>query len=154
MKQGLSLRVSQHLALTPQLQQSIRLLQLSTLELTQEIEQMLDDNPFLEKELEDLAPREDFGLDKQDAVAASSDSDNDTDTWDGPMDRVSEVRVETASEAPDAPLDAAGVAESWDGDGSVEFSPDDSEWGGDAPARNQPNNDDEKAHAKELARNK
>ncbi|NDF79696.1 MAG: hypothetical protein EB128_09470, partial [Betaproteobacteria bacterium] len=33
MKQGLSLRVSQHLALTPQLQQSIRLLQLSTLEL-------------------------------------------------------------------------------------------------------------------------
>ena len=48
MKQGLSLRVSQHLALTPQLQQSIRLLQLSTLELSQEVEQMLDDNPFLE----------------------------------------------------------------------------------------------------------
>ena len=62
MKQGLSLRVSQHLALTPQLQQSIRLLQLSTLELSQEIEQMLDDNPFLEKEMEDLAAREDFGL--------------------------------------------------------------------------------------------
>ena len=52
MKQGLSLRVSQHLALTPQLQQSIRLLQLSTLELNQEIDQMLDDNPFLEKDLE------------------------------------------------------------------------------------------------------
>ncbi len=48
MKPGLSLRVSQHLALTPQLQQSIRLLQLSTLELAQEVEQMLDDNPFLE----------------------------------------------------------------------------------------------------------
>jgi RNA polymerase sigma-54 factor len=48
MKQGLSLRVSQHLALTPQLQQSIRLLQLSTLELGQEVEQMLDENPFLE----------------------------------------------------------------------------------------------------------
>ena len=50
MKQGLSLRVSQHLSLTPQLQQSIRLLQLSTLELAQEIEQMLQDNPFLEQE--------------------------------------------------------------------------------------------------------
>jgi RNA polymerase sigma-54 factor len=49
MKPGLSLRVSQHLALTPQLQQSIRLLQLSTLELSQEVEQMLDDNPFLER---------------------------------------------------------------------------------------------------------
>jgi RNA polymerase sigma-54 factor len=50
MKQSLQLRVSQHLALTPQLQQSIRLLQLSTLELNQEIEQFLQDNPLLERE--------------------------------------------------------------------------------------------------------
>ena len=57
MKPGLSLRVSQHLALTPQLQQSIRLLQLSTLELASEVEQMLDDNPFLERE-DEHAPRE------------------------------------------------------------------------------------------------
>jgi RNA polymerase sigma-54 factor len=49
MKQTLQLRVSQHLALTPQLQQSIRLLQLSTLELHQELEQMLSDNPLLER---------------------------------------------------------------------------------------------------------
>ena len=48
-------RWSQHLALTPQLQQSIRLLQLSTLELHQEVEQMLEQNPFLEAE-EDTAP--------------------------------------------------------------------------------------------------
>jgi RNA polymerase sigma-54 factor len=49
MKQSLQLRTSQHLALTPQLQQSIRLLQLSTLELHQEIEQALSDNPLLER---------------------------------------------------------------------------------------------------------
>jgi len=49
MKQSLQLRTSQHLALTPQLQQSIRLLQLSTLELHQEIEQILGDNPLLER---------------------------------------------------------------------------------------------------------
>ena len=49
MKQSLQLRTSQHLALTPQLQQSIRLLQLSTLELHQEIEQALGDNPLLER---------------------------------------------------------------------------------------------------------
>lgn len=49
MKQGLQLRTSQHLALTPQLQQSIRLLQLSTLELQQELETMLTDNPLLER---------------------------------------------------------------------------------------------------------
>ena len=149
MKQGLSLRVSQHLALTPQLQQSIRLLQLSTLELSQEIDQMLDDNPFLEKEMEDLAPREDFGLELENTAAETSEAE--PDNWDGPMDRVSEIRVETASEVA-APIDAEGVAESWDGDGSVDFSPDDSEWGGDAPARNN-NNDDEKAQATELARN-
>jgi RNA polymerase sigma-54 factor len=49
MKQSLQLRVSQHLALTPQLQQSIRLLQLSTLELHQELEQILAENPLLER---------------------------------------------------------------------------------------------------------
>lgn len=49
MKQTLQLRVSQHLALTPQLQQSIRLLQLSTLELHQELEQMMIENPLLER---------------------------------------------------------------------------------------------------------
>jgi RNA polymerase sigma-54 factor len=52
MKPSLQVRLSQHLALTPQLQQSIRLLQLSTLELHQEVEQMLDANPFLEAEEE------------------------------------------------------------------------------------------------------
>lgn len=50
MKHSLQLRISQHLTLTPQLQQSIRLLQLSTLELNQEIEQLLQDNPMLERE--------------------------------------------------------------------------------------------------------
>jgi len=55
MKPSLQVRLSQHLALTPQLQQSIRLLQLSTLELHQEVEQMLEQNPFLEAE-EDNAP--------------------------------------------------------------------------------------------------
>ena len=49
MKQSLQLRTSQHLALTPQLQQSIRLLQLSTLELHQELETLLVENPLLER---------------------------------------------------------------------------------------------------------
>ena len=49
MKPTLQFRQSQHLALTPQLQQSIRLLQLSTIELNQEIERMLIENPILER---------------------------------------------------------------------------------------------------------
>src|SRR5512137_3170485 len=55
MKPALALRLSQHLALTPQLQQSIRLLQLSTVELNQEIEQALADNPLLERDDDPLA---------------------------------------------------------------------------------------------------
>jgi len=49
-KPTLQFRLSQHLTLTPQLQQSIRLLQLSTIELNQEIERLLADNPILERE--------------------------------------------------------------------------------------------------------
>ncbi|NIH15712.1 RNA polymerase factor sigma-54 [Serratia symbiotica] len=49
MKQGLQLRFSQQLAMTPQLQQAIRLLQLSALELQQEIQLALESNPLLEQ---------------------------------------------------------------------------------------------------------
>ena len=166
MKQGLSLRVSQHLALTPQLQQSIRLLQLSTLELSQEIEQMLDDNPFLEKENE-VAEREDFGLEQGDApisadaqsseAAQAEESRSDEAAQEGedhaelndyaeltltpPPDGLgsttqSDTDASNDSSASNEDSTIEGVAESWDGDGSVEFSADDSEWGGDAPPRN------------------
>lgn len=49
MKQSLQLKLHQQLALTPQLQQSIRLLQMSTLEFSQEISQILQENPMLER---------------------------------------------------------------------------------------------------------
>ncbi|MEL0027217.1 MAG: RNA polymerase factor sigma-54 [Perlucidibaca sp.] len=48
MKVGLNLNLGQHLTMTPQLQQAIRLLQLSTLELQQEVQSALDSNPLLE----------------------------------------------------------------------------------------------------------
>ena len=50
MKPALQLKLSQHLALTPQLQQSIKLLQLSTVEMQQEIENYLLENPMLERD--------------------------------------------------------------------------------------------------------
>jgi RNA polymerase sigma-54 factor len=56
MKPSLQLKLSQHLALTPQLQQSIKLLQLSTLELEQELEKYLLENPLLEREDEVFSP--------------------------------------------------------------------------------------------------
>jgi RNA polymerase sigma-54 factor len=181
MKQGLSLRVSQHLALTPQLQQSIRLLQISTLELSQEIEQMLDDNPFLEKENE-VAEREDFGLEQGDApisadaqsseAAQAEESRSDEAAQEGedhaelndyaeltltpPPDGLgsttqSDTDASNDSSASNEDSTIEGVAESWDGDGSVEFSADDSEWGGDAPPRNGAL-DQDTSDATELAR--
>jgi RNA polymerase sigma-54 factor len=48
MKPTLQLKTSQHLTLTPQLQESIRLLQLSTVDLNQEIERLVQENPLLE----------------------------------------------------------------------------------------------------------
>jgi len=53
MKPSLQLKLSQHLTLTPQLQQSIRLLQLSTRELNKELERFLQENPLLEREEEE-----------------------------------------------------------------------------------------------------
>jgi len=57
MKQTLQLRLGQHLTMTPQLQQAIRLLQLSTLDLQQEIQEALESNLMLETE-EDAAGKE------------------------------------------------------------------------------------------------
>jgi RNA polymerase sigma-54 factor len=56
MKQSLDVRLTQNLAMTPQLQQSIRLLQLSAIELSAEIQEALEANPLLEESAEDLNP--------------------------------------------------------------------------------------------------
>ncbi|MFW5432445.1 MAG: RNA polymerase factor sigma-54 [Methylophilaceae bacterium] len=70
MKQNLQLKMSQNLALTPQLQQSIRLLQLSTLELNQELETILEENPLLE-----LVDGEDeYGNDTDESPASAEDA--------------------------------------------------------------------------------
>src|SRR5688500_6348586 len=82
MKPSLQVRLSQHLALTPQLQQSIRLLQLSTLELHQEVEQMLEQNPFLEAD-EDGVPTYEQSLDRAAAPARTSSESTERDDTDG-----------------------------------------------------------------------
>jgi RNA polymerase sigma-54 factor len=69
MKHSLQLKLSQHLTLTPQLQQSIRLLQLSTVELNQELERYLAENPLLERA--DLSSEEPAGERPPDAGPAA-----------------------------------------------------------------------------------
>lgn len=67
LKPALNLRVGQSLSMTPQLQQAIRLLQLSSLELQSEIQQIFESNPMLEKDEETPSAEQDQsqnGLDK------------------------------------------------------------------------------------------
>jgi RNA polymerase sigma-54 factor len=150
MKQGLSLRVSQHLALTPQLQQSIRLLQLSTLELSQEVDQMLDENPFLEL-TEDRAEREDFGLAQADTPVSEGDRDTEFAAAVAMPDMGTATVTSSSTDEDNAPLNGDDGID-WDGDGSTEMAPDDGEWGVDAKARSNNLNGDEDKDATELAR--
>ncbi len=140
MKQGLSLRVSQHLALTPQLQQSIRLLQLSTLELGQEIEQMLDENPFLEVAIDDL-PREEFGVPQADTPVQADDLGTEA-ALGSFADHSPALASDNQGDADSSAL--SSEEPSWDGDGCMPVAPDDSEWGGDAlPHGNDLSTDDD-----------
>ena len=88
MKQSLQLKLSQHLALTPQLQQSIRLLQLSTLELEQELENYLLENPLLEREEEEYATqhtatseKESESTESAETEAVATPSSNEEESW-------------------------------------------------------------------------
>ncbi|WP_027996345.1 RNA polymerase factor sigma-54 [Simplicispira psychrophila] len=147
MKPGLSLRMSQHLTLTPQLQQSIRLLQLSTLDLAAEVEQMLDDNPFLERSTEGFegASREEFGLPQADTPLQE---ETEYAMYSGAISADST----SATGQNDAENDAAELSDlpDWGGDGSSDMAPDDGEWGGEALAR-QHNDTDSEADATDLA---
>lgn len=152
MKQGLSFKVSQNLALTPQLQQSIRLLQLSTLEMEQEVEQMLGDNPFLERDLEEDSSPNTTNM-AHDATPVEA---GDT----GDMGEALYTSASTSTASTTSTEDSADTSEStpaeyeadWDGDGTVDIDPYDTEWGGDAPAKNANSQAGDTADATELAR--
>ncbi|GIU23872.1 RNA polymerase sigma-54 factor [Shewanella colwelliana] len=78
MKASLQLKMGQHLTMTPQLQQAIRLLQLSSLELQQEIQQALESNPLLE-------------LDEEQEGANTESQQDDGDNFDTNYDNKIEV---------------------------------------------------------------
>ncbi len=80
MKPSLQLKLGQHLTMTPQLQQAIRLLQLSTLELQSEVQQALEENPMLEQDEEnfDTSPAAENDSLPSDKQSTTSDKDNDS----------------------------------------------------------------------------
>jgi RNA polymerase sigma-54 factor len=93
MKPTLQLRLSQHLALTPQLQQSIKLLQLSTVEMQQELERYLLENPMLERD-------DDHG--ETFSAAQQFDSPGNQETRSEPAEP-REASAEREQEVPNAP---------------------------------------------------
>lgn len=120
MKPTLQLRLSQHLALTPQLQQSIRLLQLSTLELNQELEKFLLENPLLEREDEDYGDVAPPSANQQDndSYTASDYTDSRAESSnDNERPEPSEERRDERQDETQASLDS-GDDESWYSEGS------------------------------------
>jgi RNA polymerase sigma-54 factor len=97
MKPSLQLKIGQQLAMTPQLQQAIRLLQLSTLDLQQEIQEALDSNPLLEVEEQSESTPE---TEKKETTEPDSESAT-----------ASATATETAPEVEADPQDSAELIE-------------------------------------------
>ncbi|WP_092013353.1 RNA polymerase factor sigma-54 [Marinobacter daqiaonensis] len=109
MKASLQLKMGQSLTMTPQLQQAIRLLQLSTLDLQQEIQQALDSNPMLETPDDDEGTDSDQEREREretdrsdDQVTASEGSENPWDESDWSADN-----NDTGTIPDDLPVDTA-----------------------------------------------
>ncbi len=119
MKPSLQLRISQSLTMTPQLQQAIKLLQLSSLELQTEIQQALDSNPMLE-----MADEHDDGLERLDAGDAErASNEQEQERVDALQEQVDFDRYEQAAERADRDYDSSSadqpVADSYDNDSSA-----------------------------------
>ncbi len=135
MKQTLQLKLTQHLTLTPQLQQSIRLLQLSTLELNAEVDRMLQENPLLEREEgEDETPPAEFPLAGTAPGPVTIERSTREDDADGDADGMTGVdSAPTRDDLPDVP-DFGDYGSGGDGD-----------WGGGG------NNEDEDFSPQQIA---
>lgn len=106
MKQSLQLKLGHQLTMTPQLQQAIKLLQLSTLDLQQEIQQALDNNPMLEVADNDEGGSNANNNEKTETTESQSKDDN----WDNnqlpddlPVDTQWEDVMPSSAPPPPAP---------------------------------------------------
>ncbi|HEX9625426.1 MAG TPA: RNA polymerase factor sigma-54 [Acidiferrobacterales bacterium] len=113
MKQSLDLKLGQHLTITPQLQQAIRLLQLSSLELQQEIQEALESNPLLEEiDEESGAKSESEG---ESLNGQSDDSATDNVEGDEPGDSGEErVQEDYAGEASEERVQEDYAGDAWE----------------------------------------
>jgi RNA polymerase sigma-54 factor len=122
MKASLQLRIGQQLTMTPQLQQAIRLLQLSTLDLQAEIQEALESNPMLEVEEVDHQPTTSPSehTDQHDSIA-SADLDgnpsNESNFETSSQDNTAESSIEdhlNSDTIPNAAADELPVDSQWE----------------------------------------
>ena len=89
MAPAIALRLRQHLTLTPQVQQALKLLQMSALEFAQEMEEALSSNPFLEENAEVPAAQrepsaaEEVVLPQESYSSGAGLSEREQDDWSG-----------------------------------------------------------------------
>ncbi len=107
MKPSLQLRLGQQLTMTPQLQQAIRLLQLSTIELQQEIQEALDANPLLEsaEDYESQNGSDEHGLGELAADAHKEHTNSTDDSNDEPIEPDTGEAMTSQDISDDLPLD-------------------------------------------------
>jgi len=101
MRPSLQLRIGQQLTMTPQLQQAIKLLQLSTLDLQQEIQEALESNPLLEVDESTPNNQESEPDNLEEAFSASSGEQPATTPSDGSEDSTATIDEITTTEAMD-----------------------------------------------------
>ena len=117
MRPGLQLKISQQLTMTPQLQQAIRLLQLSTLELRQEVIEQLYNNPLLEMDEDNHQPSD------------SSEKETDQESAAEAAEQSTEIDVDFNSDDPSLHSTASDASEA-----TITATEDDSTWENEAPA--------------------
>jgi len=107
MRPTLQLRIGQQLTMTPQLQQAIKLLQLSTLELQQEIQEVLESNPLLEVNEQEISDtNSDNNSEKLEEAFSATATDTEQKVSDGSEDAsasIDEISTTEAMEKSDIP---------------------------------------------------
>ncbi|OKY26126.1 MULTISPECIES: RNA polymerase factor sigma-54 [Thalassotalea] len=115
MRPSLQLRIGQQLTMTPQLQQAIKLLQLSTLDLQQEIQEALESNPLLEVD-ESSSSVEDNQPDRLEEAFSANTNDEKPNNNDGSEDStptVDEISTTEAMDKSDIP-EELNIDTTWD----------------------------------------
>ena len=115
MRPTLQLRIGQHLTMTPQLQQAIKLLQLSTLDLQQEIQEVLESNPLLEVDENSPVDSESKADHLEEGFSATATT-TEQPTTDGSEDSaptIDEISTTEAMEKTDIP-DELNMDTTWD----------------------------------------